>query len=169
MDRIWLEHYPPGVPAEIDVNEYASVREVFEESCRKFATRPAFSCMGTSITFAELDALSSTFGAWLQSIGCTKGTRVALMMPNILQYPVCLFGTLRAGCTVVNVNPLYTARELEHQLERLRRGGHRRRREFRAHAAGSRRADEDPADGRDVDRRDARRQGPHRRPRAAAA
>jgi long-chain acyl-CoA synthetase len=116
VDRIWLKHYPRGVPAEIDVNEYASVREVFEESCRKFATRPAFSCMGRTITFADLDALSSTFGAWLQSIGCAKGTRVALMMPNILQYPVCLFGTLRAGCTVVNVNPLYTARELEHQL-----------------------------------------------------
>ena len=116
MDRIWLKHYPRGVPAEIDVNEYASMREVFEESCRKFATRPAFSCMGRTVTFADLDALSSTFGAWLQSIGCAKGTRVALMMPNILQYPVCLFGTLRAGCTVVNVNPLYTARELEHQL-----------------------------------------------------
>jgi long-chain acyl-CoA synthetase len=116
VDKIWLEHYPPGVPAEIDVDEYASVREVFEESCRKFATRPAFSCMGRTITFADLDALSATFGAWLQSIGCAKGTRVALMMPNILQYPVCLFGTLRAGCTVVNVNPLYTARELEHQL-----------------------------------------------------
>ena len=116
MERIWLKHYPPGVPSEIDVNEYASVREVFEESCRKFATRPAFSCMGRTITFADLDALSSTFGAWLQSIGCGKGTRVALMMPNILQYPVCVFGTLRAGCTVVNVNPLYTARELEHQL-----------------------------------------------------
>ena len=116
MDRIWLDHYPRGVPAEIDVNEYASAREVFEESCRKFATRPAFSCMGRSITFADLDALSSTFGAWLQHQGCTKGTRVALMMPNILQYPVCLFGALRAGCAIVNVNPLYTARELEHQL-----------------------------------------------------
>jgi long-chain acyl-CoA synthetase len=116
VEKIWLEHYPRGVPAEIDVDEYASVREVFEESCRKFATRPAFSCMGRTISFADLDALSSTFGAWLQGVGCTKGTRVALMMPNILQYPVCLFGTLRAGCTVVNVNPLYTARELEHQL-----------------------------------------------------
>src|SRR5689334_11337271 len=72
--------------------------------------------MGRSISFADLDALSATFGAWLQGIGCQRGTRVALMMPNILQYPVCLFGTLRAGCTVVNVNPLYTARELEHQL-----------------------------------------------------
>ena len=73
--------------------------------------------MGKTITFAELDTLSAAFGAWLQGIGCKKGTRVALMMPNILQYPVCLFGTLRAGCTVVNVNPLYTARELEHQLK----------------------------------------------------
>src|SRR6478609_10453245 len=116
MDRIWLEHYPPGVPAEIDIDEYASAREIFEEACRKFGTRPAFSCMGRSITFGDLDALSSTFGAWLQGIGCTKGTRVALMMPNILQYPICIFGTLRAGCTVVNVNPLYTPRELEHQL-----------------------------------------------------
>jgi long-chain acyl-CoA synthetase len=116
VERIWLEHYPQGVPADIDIDEYASVREVFEEACRKYATRPAFSCMGRTITFADLDALSATFGAWLQSIGCGKGTRVALMMPNILQYPVCLFGTLRAGCTVVNVNPLYTARELEHQL-----------------------------------------------------
>ena len=116
VDRIWLKHYPRGVPAEIDVNEYASVREVFEEACRKFSTRPAFSCMGRTITFGDLDALSSTFGAWLQHIGCAPGTRVALMMPNILQYPVCLFGTLRAGCTVVNVNPLYTARELAHQL-----------------------------------------------------
>ncbi len=117
MDRIWLKSYPPGVPHDIDVNEYSSVREVFEESCAKYAARPAFTCMGKSITFAELDTLSAAFGAWLQGIGCKKGTRVALMMPNILQYPVCLFGVLRAGCTVVNVNPLYTARELEHQLK----------------------------------------------------
>ena len=116
MEKIWLKHYPKGVPAEIDVNEYASIREVFEESVAKYATRPAFSCMGKSLTYAELDTLSAAFGAWLQGIGCRKGTRVALMMPNILQYPVCLFGILRAGCTVVNVNPLYTARELQHQL-----------------------------------------------------
>ena len=116
MEKIWLASYPKGVPAEIDVNEYASVREVFEESCSKFATRPAFSCMGRSMSFAELDHLSAAFGAYLQGAGCKKGARVALMMPNILQYPVCLFGVLRAGCTVVNVNPLYTARELEHQL-----------------------------------------------------
>ncbi|MBK6804521.1 MAG: long-chain-fatty-acid--CoA ligase [Betaproteobacteria bacterium] len=116
MERIWLKQYPPGVPAEIDVNEYESLRDIFEESVAKYASRPAFTCMGKSITFAELDTLSAAFGAWLQGLGGGKGTRVALMMPNILQYPVCLFGTLRAGATVVNVNPLYTARELEHQL-----------------------------------------------------
>jgi len=116
VDRIWLKHYPPGVPAEIDVGEYASIRDVFDESVARFASRPAFTCMGKSITFAELDTLSSAFGAWLQGIGGGKGTRVALMMPNVLQYPVALFGALRAGATIVNVNPLYTARELEHQL-----------------------------------------------------
>ena len=116
MEKIWLKHYPKGVPAEIDVGEYASIREVFEESLAKYATRPAFSCMGKSLTFSELDTLSAAFGAWLQGTGCKPGARVALMMPNILQYPVCLFGALRAGYTVVNVNPLYTARELEHQL-----------------------------------------------------
>ena len=117
MDRIWLKSYPPGIPADIDVNEYASVRELFEECCRTYASRPAFSCMGRTLSFADLDALSSTFGAWLQSAaGCQRGTRVALMMPNILQYPVCLFGALRSGCVVVNTNPMYTARELEHQL-----------------------------------------------------
>ena len=117
MEKIWIKHYPKGIPAEIDVNEYASVRDIFEESVGKYGARPAFTCMGKSISFAELDTLSAAFGAWLQGLGCKKGSRVALMMPNILQYPVCLFGTLRAGCTVVNVNPLYTARELEHQLK----------------------------------------------------
>jgi len=111
-----LKSYPAGIPAEIDVNEYASLREVLEESCAKFGSRPAYSCMGRTITFADLDKLSAAFGAFLQGRGLTKGTRVALMMPNVLQYPVCLFGILRAGCTVVNVNPLYTPRELEHQL-----------------------------------------------------
>jgi long-chain acyl-CoA synthetase len=116
VDRIWIKHYPKGIPADIDVNEYASVREIFEESASKYAGRPAFTCMGKTVTFGELDTLSAAFGAWLQGMGCKKGARVALMMPNILQYPVCLFGTLRAGYTVVNVNPLYTPRELEHQL-----------------------------------------------------
>jgi long-chain acyl-CoA synthetase len=116
VDRIWLKHYPKGVPADIDINEYASLREVFDESVAKYSARPAYSCMGKTITFGELDTLSTAFAGWLQAKGCRKGARVALMMPNILQYPVCLFGILRAGCTVVNVNPLYTARELEHQL-----------------------------------------------------
>ena len=116
MEKIWLKHYPKGVPAEIDINTYASLRDVFEESCSKYAGRKAYTCMGKSITFSELDTLTAAFGAWLQGQGCKKGSRVALMMPNILQYPVCLFGALRAGCTIVNVNPLYTARELEHQL-----------------------------------------------------
>ncbi|HEY2862380.1 MAG TPA: long-chain-fatty-acid--CoA ligase [Casimicrobiaceae bacterium] len=116
MDKVWLKSYPAGVPAEIDVNQYASVREVLEESCAKYGPRRAYSCMGRAITFTELDALSAAFGAFLQGRGLVKGARVALMMPNILQYPVCLFGVLRAGCTVVNTNPLYTARELEHQL-----------------------------------------------------
>ncbi|MBK8065414.1 MAG: long-chain-fatty-acid--CoA ligase [Betaproteobacteria bacterium] len=117
MDKIWLKSYPPGVPAEVDYAEYASIPDLFDQSVRQFAARPAFHCMGKSITFAELDTLSAAFGAWLQSKGMGKGARVALMMPNVLQYPVCLYGTLRAGCTVVNVNPLYTARELEHQLK----------------------------------------------------
>jgi long-chain acyl-CoA synthetase len=116
VEKIWIKHYPKGIPAEIDINEYASVREIFEESVGKYSGRPAFTCMGRSMAFSELDTLSAAFGAWLQGMGCRKGARVAIMMPNILQYPVCLFGTLRAGCTVVNVNPLYTPRELEHQL-----------------------------------------------------
>jgi long-chain acyl-CoA synthetase len=116
VDRIWLKQYPKGVPADIDISEYASLRDVFDESVAKYSARPAYTCMGKTITFGELDTLSTAFACWLQAKGCRKGTRVALMMPNILQYPVCLFGILRAGCTVVNVNPLYTARELEHQL-----------------------------------------------------
>ena len=116
MDPIWLKSYPKGVPAEIDVNTYASVRDIFEQVVSQHGPRPAFTCMGKSITFAELASRAEAFGAFLQGRDLAKGARVALMMPNILQYPVCLFGTLSAGCTVVNVNPLYTARELEHQL-----------------------------------------------------
>ena len=116
MEKIWLKSYPSGVPAEIDVNTYASVRDVFDESCAKFGPRRAYSCMGRAITFTQLDELSRAFGAFLQGRDLKEGARVALMMPNILQYPVSLFGTLRAGYTVVNINPLYTARELEHQL-----------------------------------------------------
>ena len=116
MDRIWLKSYPKGVPAEIDVNTYASLRDVFESVVAEFGPRPAYTCMGKSITFADLDRASAAFGAFLQGRGLKKGARVALMMPNILQYPICLFGILRAGLTVVNTNPLYTPRELEHQL-----------------------------------------------------
>ena len=116
MERIWLKSYPPGVPADIDPTEYASLVDLFEKSVRKFAARPAFHSMGKTITYADLERLSREFGAWLQAKGLGKGSRVAIMLPNCLQYPVAMFGTLRAGCTVVNVNPLYTARELEHQL-----------------------------------------------------
>jgi long-chain acyl-CoA synthetase len=116
VERIWLKSYPPGVPAEINPGEFRSLVEIFESSVRKFGERPAFHSMGKTLTYAELDRLSRDFGAWLQAKGLGKGARVALMMPNCLQYPVAMFGTLRAGCTVVNVNPLYTARELDHQL-----------------------------------------------------
>src|SRR5690242_1142098 len=116
MERIWLASYPPGVPAEIDPREYRSLVELFEKSIAQFGDRPAFTNMGKSIDFSELDRLARDFGAWLQAQGIAKGTRVAIMMPNCLQYPIAMFGTLRAGCVVVNVNPLYTARELEHQL-----------------------------------------------------
>jgi long-chain acyl-CoA synthetase len=117
MERIWLKSYPPGVPADIDPGEYQSLVALFEVGIRKYAERPAFTNMGKTISYAELDAQSRAFGAWLQAKGLGKGARVAIMMPNCLQYPVAMFGTLRAGCTVVNVNPLYTPRELEHQLK----------------------------------------------------
>src|SRR5258708_9851027 len=117
MERIGLRGSRPGVPAEIDTRQYGSLVELFEKSIREFGDRPAFTNMGKTLRFSELDALARNFGAWLQSKGLQKGTRVALMMPNCLQYPIAMFGTLRAGCVVVNVNPLYTARELEHQLK----------------------------------------------------
>jgi len=117
MDRIWLKSYPAGVPAEIDLTEYTSLNDVLAQSCRKFRDLPAFRNLGTTITYAQLDRLSGHFAAWLESLSLAKGARVALMMPNLLQYPVALFGALRAGAIVVNINPLYTARELEHQLK----------------------------------------------------
>ena len=117
MEKIWLKSYPPGMTAEISFTEFKSIGALFEASCKKFAGRPAFHCMGKTLSFAEIDRQSRDFGAWLQAKGLPKGARVALMMPNVLQYPVALFGTLRAGYIVVNVNPLYTARELEHQLK----------------------------------------------------
>ena len=117
MEKIWLKSYPKGVPAEIDVNAYRSIPQLIEENVVKYRDRPAYICMGKTITFADVDRLSSAFGAWLQSKGLAKGARVAVMMPNVLQYPAAVFGILRAGLTVVNVNPLYTPRELEHQLK----------------------------------------------------
>ena len=117
-DKPWLKSYPKGVPAEIDVNQFSSLKDILEKSCKRFSDRPAFSNMGVSMSYSELDRQTRDFGAFLQSLpGMKKGERVAIMMPNCLQYPVALFGTLRAGMTVVNVNPLYTPRELEHQLK----------------------------------------------------
>ena len=116
MERIWLKSYPPGVPADIDPSEYTSLVEMFDRAVQQFAARPAFHSMGRTISYADLERGSRDFGAWLQAKGLGRGARVAIMLPNCLQYPVAMFGTLRAGCTVVNVNPLYTARELEHQL-----------------------------------------------------
>jgi long-chain acyl-CoA synthetase len=116
LEKIWLRHYPPGVPTEIDLGQYGSIGELFESSTKKYRERPAYTNMGRTISFEDLDRLSRDFGAWLQAKGLARGARVAVMMPNCLQYPVCAFGILRAGAIVVNVNPLYTPRELEHQL-----------------------------------------------------
>ena len=117
MEKIWLKSYPPGVPAEIDPSQYSSVAELFEESFREYQTKPAFVCMGKQITYGELDTLSRKLAAWFQSKGLARGARIAIMMPNVLQYPVAIAAILRAGYVVVNVNPLYTPRELEHQLK----------------------------------------------------
>ena len=117
MERIWLNSYPSGVPADIDVNEYRSLVEVLEEATGKFTHNTAFISMGKKITYKELDEKSLAFAAWLQSQGLKPGMRVGLMMPNILQYPIALFGILRAGGTVVNFNPMYTTHEVEHQIK----------------------------------------------------
>ena len=118
MEKIWLKNYPQGIAAEVDVHAYASLNEVLSSSCQRFSDLPAYTNMGTSISYAELERASGEFGAFLQqSLGLQRGERVALMMPNVLQYPVALFGVLRAGLVVVNVNPQYTVPELEHQLK----------------------------------------------------
>ena len=117
MERIWLKQYPAGVPADIDVTQYASLVELLEESFAKFADRKAFICMDKSISYRDLDEMSRALGAYLQGKGLKQGARVALMMPNVLQYPIATAAVLRAGFAVVNVNPLYTPRELEHQLK----------------------------------------------------
>ena len=117
MDHVWLKNYPPGVPADIDPSRYASLVALLDESFRQFRNDRAFVCMDKFLTYGEVDDMSRAFAAWLQGKGLRKGARVALMMPNVLQYPVALAGVLRAGLTVVNVNPLYTPRELEFQLK----------------------------------------------------
>ncbi len=117
MEKIWLKHYPPGVPKEANLDEWPSLKHVFDEACKQYRDLPAFTNMGKTITYSELDQQSRYFGAFLQhNAGLEKGDRVALMMPNLLQYPVALFGVLRTGMVAVNVNPLYTPRELQHQL-----------------------------------------------------
>lgn len=118
MEKIWLKNYPQGIAAEVNVHAFASLNEVLSSSCQRFSNLPAYTNMGTSISYAELERASGEFGAFLQqSLGLQRGERVALMMPNVLQYPVALFGVLRAGLVVVNVNPQYTVPELEHQLK----------------------------------------------------
>ena len=118
MDRPWLKSYPPGVPAEIDKSQYANIREIFSQSVKRFGDAPAYSNMGRTLSFNEVDRMSRDFASWLQNVvKLPLGARVAIMMPNLLQYPVALFGALRAGYVVVNCNPLYTPRELEHQLK----------------------------------------------------
>jgi long-chain acyl-CoA synthetase len=117
VDKIWLDSYAEGVPAQIDAERYASLVELLQDSVERFGERPAFANMGKTLSFDELDVLTRDFAAFLQSrLGLSKGDRLAIMMPNLLQYPVALFGALRAGLAVVNVNPLYTPRELRHQL-----------------------------------------------------
>ncbi|WP_455189963.1 long-chain-fatty-acid--CoA ligase [Foliimonas ilicis] len=117
VSKPWLASYPPNVPAEIGKLPFSSIGELLVESARKYSARPAFTCMGKTLTYSELERQSAAFGAWLQSRGLKPDARVAIMMPNVLQYPVAMLGVLRAGYTVVNVNPLYTPRELEHQLK----------------------------------------------------
>ena len=116
MEKIWIEHYHETVSPEIDPDQYTSLVDIFERSVKKYADKTAYINMGHSITFSELETLTEQFAAYLQSKGLKKGDAVAVMMPNLIQYPVCIFGILRAGMSVVNVNPMYTERELEHQL-----------------------------------------------------
>jgi long-chain acyl-CoA synthetase len=117
-EKVWLKSYPAGIPAEINYRQYTSIKHLFESCCEKYGTRPAYANLDHRMSYAELDQRTREFAAFLQSLpGVERGDRVAVMMPNLLQYPVAIFGILRAGLVVVNVNPLYTPRELEHQLK----------------------------------------------------
>ena len=110
-DQVWLQQYPAGVPHHVNVSAYQSVADVVEKSCEKFRKLPAFECMGTEMSYDDIDRLSQDFASYLQNVlQLNKGDRVAVMMPNLLQYPIAIFGILRAGMVVVNVNPLYTPR-----------------------------------------------------------
>lgn len=115
-ERPWLKNYPKGVPANIDPEAYATLTEFFDETFKKYGPKPAFNCMGKQLTFSQIDKLSRQFGAYLHSRGLQPGDKIALMMPNLLQYPIALFGALRAGLVIVNTNPLYTPREMRHQF-----------------------------------------------------
>ena len=117
-EKPWLSLYPKGVPANIDADSYPTLTAMLDETFKKFKNRPAFSCMGKTLSFAEVDQLSTQFGAYLHSRGLQPGDRIALMMPNLAQYPIALFGALRAGLVIVNTNPLYTPREMLHQIGR---------------------------------------------------
>jgi acyl-CoA synthetase (AMP-forming)/AMP-acid ligase II len=153
MSKPWLASYPPGVPAEIDSHRYRSLAHLAEESFAAFAARTAYVQMDKSLSFGELDRQSRAFAAWLQHrAGIQRGDRVAIMMPNVLQYPIALFGVLRAGGTVVNTNPLYTATP----MGRVRRRSDRDPRELRPRARGSHRSDERAKGGGYQRRRTAR-------------
>ncbi len=117
MERFWLSLYPPGVPADVDISGVASLKALIETTFERYADRLAFISMGTHVSYRELEAQSRAFGAWLQRAGLRQGDRVAIMLPNLLQYPIAMFGALRAGLVVVNTNPLYTVSELSHQLK----------------------------------------------------
>ena len=118
VEKVWLKSYPKGVPAEIDPNVFDSIVDIFEQSCNKFKQMPAMRNLGCTLTYQQLDECTRQFAAYLQkTLGLVKGDRFAVMLPNLLQYPIAMLGALRAGLIVVNVNPLYTARELTHQLK----------------------------------------------------
>ncbi len=116
MNKIWLKSYPPHVPAEVDPTQLRSLKELLEQACTRYPDRVAFIQMDTMLSYSRLERLSRAFGAWLQHEGFRKGDRLAIMLPNTLQYPIAMFGALRVGLVVVNTNPLYTAPELQHQL-----------------------------------------------------
>ena len=117
MNKPWLTRYPEGMPSTIDPSKHASLASMFESVCEAFSSKPAFSCMGKNISYSELEVLTRQLASYFQNeLKLKKGDRIAIMSPNLLQYPVALFAALRSGLTVVNVNPLYTAPELKHQL-----------------------------------------------------